>query len=69
MHANINVQLTLRELPKIVKNGQDVNIEKGKWYYTLSQNYVSQSFSVIIQKLVYRRQFPFQAVITETPTT
>ena len=36
------------------------------WNYTLSHNYVSQSFSVINQKIVYLRRFPFQAVITES---
>ena len=29
-------------------------------------NYVTQSFSVIIQKIVYLRHFPFQAIITDS---
>ena len=41
-------------------------MEKGNIYYTLSHNYVTQSFSEIIQKIVNLRHFPFQAVITDS---
>ena len=34
--------------------------------YTLSHIYVSKSFSVIIQKIVYLRQFPLQMFITDS---
>ena len=38
-----------------------------KWNnQTMSHNYVSQSFSVIIQKIVYLRRFPFHAIITDS---
>ena len=38
-----------------------MHVEKA---YTLSHNYVTQSFSRIIKKISYRSQFPFECVTT-----
>ena len=34
--------------------------------YTLSHNYVAQSFSGIIKKIVYLRRFPLKAAFTDS---
>ena len=41
-------------------------ISQRQYNYTLSHNYVAQSFSRIIKKIVYLRRFPFQTVLTDS---
>ena len=50
----------------ITNNAMQISQNVGYLIYTLSHNYVSQSFSVIIHKIVCLRRFPFQAVITDS---
>ena len=41
-------------------------LKKAWTNYSLSHNYVSELFSVIIKKIVYLRRFPFNAAFTDS---